>query len=78
MAGAKAPAERKVKGAWYPKGLPQHIVIEQEDGTLGMFNHTPFRKITEMYITKYVGHHLSKGESPALPDYLYRFYGLER
>lgn len=67
-----------VNGAWYVNQLPTMVVVELADGSLGMFNLTPFRAITETDIKPYKGYHPRKMKGHPLPDYLYRFYGLER
>lgn len=67
-----------INGAWYINQLPTMIVMEKVDGTLGMFNLTPFRAVKESEIRSYKGYHPRKCKGSPLPDYLYRFYGLER
>lgn len=67
-----------INGAWYVDQFPTMIVMEKVDGTLGMFYLTPFRAIKEVDIKPYNGYHPRKMKGNPLPDYLYRFYGLER
>lgn len=67
-----------INGAWYVDQLPTMIVIETVDGTLGMFNLTPFREVKDSDIRPYKGHHPHTMKGSPLPEYLYRFYGLER
>jgi len=68
----------KINGAWYINQLPNHIVIELEDGTLTKVFMTPFRGITDKDFSDYKCYHPRKCKGQPLPDYLYRFYGLER
>lgn len=68
----------KINGAWYIDSLPNMIVIEKESGELGMFYLTPFREIKDSDIKDYKGYHPRKVSGKPLPDYLYRFYGLEK
>ena len=68
----------KINGAWYVDEFPTAIVIELQDGTLKHFNLTPFRKITDADLKPYKGYHPRKMKGQPLPDYLYRFYGLEK
>lgn len=67
-----------INGAWYINQLPNNIVCELVDGTLKMFFITPFKaqKIEEM--REYKGYHPRKCKGSPLPDYLYRFYGLQK
>ena len=67
-----------INGAWYINNLPQNIVCELTDGTLKMFYVTPFKlqKIEKM--ADYKGYHPRKLKGSPLPDYLYRFYGLQK
>jgi len=67
-----------INGAWYLNALPNHIVIELQDGSLAKFFMTPFRGIKEGDLTQYKGYHPRKSKGQPLPDYLYRFYGLAR
>ena len=68
----------KINGAWYLDALPNQIVAELEDGSLTKFRLTPFRQITEKDFTPYKSYHPRKCKGQPLPEYLYRFYGLER
>ena len=68
----------KINGAWYVNNLPTHLVLELENGTLAMVNMTPFRELSEKDLGQYKGHHPRKCKGQPLPDYLYRFYGLEK
>jgi len=68
----------KVNGAWYLNNLPTMLVVEMVDGDLTMFDMQKFRKIEESELKEYKGHHPRKMKGHPLPDYLYRFYGLER
>jgi len=67
-----------INGAWYVDQFPTMIVAEKIDGTLGMFYLTPFRKVRDEELKPYKGYHPRKMKGSPLPDYLYRFYGLER
>ncbi len=68
----------KINGAWYVAELPTEIVVEMSDGKLFHFNLTPFRKISDADLKPYKGYHPRKMKGQPLPDYLYRFYGLEK
>lgn len=68
----------KVNGAWHLVALPQHLVLELEDGSLTKVFMTPYRELTEKDCTVYKTYHPRKCKGSPLPDYLYRFYGLER
>ena len=65
-----------INGAWYINNLPEHIVCEMSDGALKMFSMTPLSPVQSM--TDYKGHHPRKMKGSPLPDYLYRFYGLQK
>ena len=67
----------KVNGAWYIDALPNQIIIEKENGDMGMFYITPFRDVTKD-VRQYNGYHPRKCKGQPVPNYLYRFYGLEK
>jgi len=67
-----------VNGAWYLSALPNHIVVELQDGSLAKYFMTPFRGIKETDLTQYKSYHPRKCKGQPLPDYLYRFYSLAR
>jgi len=67
-----------ISGAWYLNGLPQNIVCELPDGTLKMFYVTPFKAQKIEKMLTYKGYHPRKMKGSPLPDYLYRFYGLQK
>lgn len=67
-----------INGAWYLDSLPNQIIAELEDGSLTKFRITPFRKITDKDFTPYKSYHPRKSKGQPLPDYLYRFYGLQK
>jgi len=67
-----------INGAWYIDSLPTAIVAEMPEGKLFYFNLTPFRKISDVDLKPYNGYHPRKMKGNPLPDYLYRFYGLEK
>lgn len=67
-----------VNGAWYTNNYPNLIITELADNSLKMFYLTPFRKIGETDLKPYKGYHPRKMKGSPLPEYLYRFYGLER
>lgn len=71
-------ATLQINGAWYIDNLPNHLVIELKNGNLVMVRMAPFRAITENDFMQYKGYHPRKMKGQPLPDYLYRFYGLER
>jgi hypothetical protein len=72
----------KVNGIWYLDSLPMHAVVEMEDGTLAKFFINPFRELTTEELSEdesvYKGYHPRKCKGNPLPNYLYRFYGLEK
>lgn len=68
----------KVKGAWYLDALPVHLIIELNNGELKMAPITPMEPIKPERMTAYKGYHPRKCSGHPLPDYLYRFYGLEK
>ena len=67
-----------VNGAWYLEAYPSNIIIERADNSLGMINIMPFRAIKPQDIRDYKAYHPRKCKGHPLPEYLYRFYGLER
>jgi hypothetical protein len=67
-----------INGAWYIDNLPQNIVCELTDGTLKMFYITPFKPQKTEKMLAYNGYHPRKMKGSPLPDYLYRFYGLQK
>lgn len=67
-----------INGAWYLDAFPNLIIAERMDGTLVMFNLTPFRAIREKDLRPYKSYHPRKCKGQPLPDYLYKFYGLAR
>lgn len=67
-----------INGAWYLDALPNQVVVELTDGSLAKFRLTPFRTITEKDFTAYKSYHPRKCKGQPLPDYLYRFYGLQK
>lgn len=72
----------KVNGVWYIDNFPNHAVVELEDGSLAKFFITPFRDLTQEELSTdesiYKGYHPRKCKGNPLPNYLYRFYGLEK
>ena len=68
----------KVTGAWYLDALPTHMVIELENGELKMAPITPMEPIKPERMTAYKGYHPRKCSGHPLPNYLYKFYGLEK
>ena len=67
-----------INGAWYIKQLPNAIVIELTDGRLMTFNISPFRDIDTESLQDYKGYHPRKIKGEVVPEYIYRFYGLEK
>jgi hypothetical protein len=67
-----------VNGAWYTDNYPNLIITELADSSLKMFYLTPLRKIGEADLKPYKGYHPRRMKGYPLPEYLYRFYGLER
>lgn len=68
----------KINNAWYVDTLPQHAVIEMEHGQMVMFRIIPFRSLTEDDFTAYKGHNPRKMKGQPIPEYIYKFYGLEK
>lgn len=68
----------KINGAWYLDSLPNVAIIEKEDGVLAKFFIVPFRAITDNDLTPYSSYHPRKCSGQPLPNYLYKFYGLEK
>jgi hypothetical protein len=68
----------KVNGAWCIEALPTAIVVELEDNSLKFTDMTPFREISEKELKEYKGYHPRKVKGQPIPDYLYRFYGIEK
>ncbi|MFA6848766.1 MAG: hypothetical protein WCS30_00270 [Selenomonadaceae bacterium] len=68
----------KINGAWYVDQLPTQIVVELEDGSLSKVNLTPYREISVTDLTQYKGYHPRRLKGSPLPEYFYRFYGLEK
>lgn len=67
-----------VNGVWNVEALPNNYIVELTDGTLKMFNVTPFREISDADLTPHKGWHPRKMKGRPMPEYLYRFYGLVR
>lgn len=68
----------RINNAWYINNLPTMLVVEMPDGDLKMFDMQRFREITEDELKPYKGHHPRRMKGSPLPEYLYRFYGLDR
>ena len=68
----------KIRNAWNIKQMPDHYIAELDNGALETFRVTPFREIKESDLTEYKGGHPRKMRGVPMPEYLYRFYGLER
>lgn len=68
----------KINGAWYLESIPDYAVIELERGQLFKFNISPFRHLEEEDLKEYKGHHPKKMKGQPIPEYLYRFYGIEK
>lgn len=68
----------KINGAWNISALPNDVVVELAGGELRRFGLTPFRPIKESDLSPYAGSHPRKVRGQPLPDYLYRYYGLEK
>jgi hypothetical protein len=67
-----------INGAWYLDALPGCVIVECENGQLGRFALTPFRKISENDILQYKGYHPRHCKGQPLPEYLYSQYGLAK
>lgn len=66
----------KVKKLYEPPVLPQHYIVELEDGTFKMFSmYGGFRQITEKDLMLV---HYKPQEEHAASEYLYKLYGLEK
>jgi len=72
------PNKLKISGAWYLTQLPLCIVIELATGELRMIYTSPFRQITNDDLMNYGGYHPRKMRGQPLPNYLYKFYNLEK
>lgn len=68
----------KINNAWYVDTLPDHAVIEMEHGQMVMFRIVPFRILTDEDLIAYKGHNPRKMKGQPIPEYLYKFYGLEK
>ncbi len=64
-----------VRGAWYLKGLPNHVVAELEDGRLVMFRLGPFRDVFEAECKPYHGRDPQKYGLTLISE-AWKFYGL--
>lgn len=69
---------RIVNGVWNMDSLPNHYIVELTDGTLSKFFMNPFRMLSNDDFTVYKGYHPRKCKGYPMPEYLYRFYGLQR
>jgi len=67
-----------ISGAWNIEALPNHYVVEVPGAGLKLFFINPMREIAEDDLTPYNGHHPRKLRGVPMPEYLYRFYGLEK
>jgi|GEM_PF-4716485 len=66
----------EVRGAWHLSQMPTKIVIELTDGSLEYFDMAPFRKIHYKDMKQYKGKHPRMTSAEALPEMLYKYYGL--
>lgn len=72
----------QIKGAWYKSQYPTDIVIMLSDNRIARFQQSPFREIAEEELEP------TPAVNPAtltdqkkheeVPEYLLRFYGLEK
>lgn len=67
-----------IRQAWAVPSLPTKWVAELTDNQLVMFDAAPMCKITEKDLQPYRGAHPQKGNSRAMLDCYYRFYGLQK
>jgi hypothetical protein len=67
-----------VNGVWNVQSLPLHYIVELADSSLAMFHISPFRKIVDKDLQPYRGYHPRKSKGNPMPEYLYKFYGLQR
>lgn len=68
----------KIQNAWQIKNLPKHTIVKTEDGVLKKFHDTPFRFLTDSDFTVYNGHDPNQCTGDVLPDYMYKFYDLQK
>ncbi len=67
-----------IHGAWALESVPDRYVLDVPDLGLRLVKITPFRYITDADLAPYIGCHPRRLRGTPLPNYLYRFYGLER
>ncbi|GHU10996.1 hypothetical protein FACS1894151_10600 [Spirochaetia bacterium] len=68
----------EVKGVWNVRDLPGGYIIVTESGAVKYFDISPIKKIEEADLMPYTGPDPRKRRSAMpMPDYLYRFYGLD-
>lgn len=66
-----------VNGVWNIESLGNMYVAEMENGELKMFPVAPFKELKESDLKDYKGHHPRKMKGIPMPEYLFKFYGLE-
>ena len=67
-----------ISGAWAIDLLPLHFIIEVPGIGLRVAYVSPFRNLSIEEFTPYKGAHPRKIHGVPMPEYLYRFYGLEK
>jgi hypothetical protein len=67
-----------VKNAWWLLAYPSSIFFEMPDGQIKFTASKPARNVKESELRDYKGHHPKYGTGRNFPDYMFRFYGLEK
>ena len=67
----------KVKAVYNTLNMPEHFVLETLDGQKMMARRSPYRTITEADLSPAPGYQLTGKNAEPMPEYIYRFYGLE-
>ena len=67
-----------VNGAWYVDQFPTQFVIELADGSLKFAPLSPLEPLTALKLKAYNGYHPRKMKGNPVPEYLYKFYGIEK
>jgi hypothetical protein len=68
----------KVNGAWNIESFPMHYVAELGNGELKMFAVNPMKELKEEDLMTYKGYHPRKLKGQPMPEYMFKFYGLEK
>ena len=68
----------KIRRMFEDCGLTYHYLIETVDGTFKSFYCSPYRKIEEKDLIPLKCYIAKGNRAKEVPDYLLRFYGLEK